>query len=106
MAVWPYSTQHWLRLRKQKLQDRPLCELCMELGYIEPATAVDHITPINKGGDPYPALEALRSLCASCHNMKTRHEQLGQDYTVKGCDVFGRPLDPRHPWSKRRTGNA
>jgi hypothetical protein len=23
---------------------------------------------------------------------------LGEDYFRKGCDIFGYPLDPDHPW--------
>jgi 5-methylcytosine-specific restriction enzyme A len=100
MAVYPYTTQRWQRLRKQKHQRDPLCELCLRQGRIEPATVVDHITPINQGGDPFPGLDRLMSLCGSCHNQKTRHEQLGQDYTVKGSDLRGYPLDPNHPWNR------
>jgi len=41
------------------------------------------------------------SLCPSCHNRKTRVvEQQGKELTVKGCDINGMPLDPRHPWFK------
>ncbi len=98
MARWPYTTQRWQRLRRLKLQDKPLCELCIKIGRIEPATVVDHIIPIKSGGDPFPGLDRLMSLCASCHNQKTRCEQIGEDYTIKGCDLFGYPLDPRHPW--------
>ena len=97
MAKWPYTTQRWQRLRKHKLRQHPLCECCIKVGRIEPATAVDHITPINSGGAPYPGLDGLASLCASCHNLKTRGEQTGENYLLKGCDVFGNPLDPRHP---------
>jgi 5-methylcytosine-specific restriction enzyme A len=99
MSGWPYNTQRWQRLRKLKLQLHPLCEVCLRVGRIEPAFAVDHRKPINAGGDPYPALDALASLCERCHNSKTRSEQLGEtDWFTKGCDVNGYPLDPRHPW--------
>ena len=98
MAKWPYTTQRWQRLRMHKLRQHPLCECCIKIGRIEPATAVDHITPIKGGGEPYPGLDGLASLCASCHNLKTRGEQTGENYLLKGCDVFGNPLDPRHPW--------
>ncbi len=55
------------------------------------------------GADPYPHLDRLASLCAPCHNTKTRSEQLGEkDWLIKGCDAFGYPLDPRHPWNKAR----
>jgi 5-methylcytosine-specific restriction protein A len=104
MAEWPYSTQRWQRLRRQKLQAHPLCEACLQIGNIEPAVAVDHRTPIKRGGDPFPHLDQLASLCEPCHNGKTRAEQLGENYFHKGCDVFGRPLDPNHPWNKERRG--
>jgi 5-methylcytosine-specific restriction protein A len=106
MAEWPYNTQRWQRLRRQKLQQHPLCEACLQLGHIEPAVAVDHRTPINAGGAPYPPLEKLASLCASCHNAKTRSEQLGENFMTKGCDVFGMPLDPNHPWNQGRSGGT
>ena len=38
--------------------------------------------------------------------MKTRCEQFGEDYMRKGCDVFGRPLDPDHPWNREREGKV
>ena len=100
MATWPYTTQRWQCLRRLKLQAHPLCQACLQVGKIEPATAVDHRTPIKRGGDPFPELEQLASLCARCHNQKTRCEQTGEDYLRKGCDVFGYPLDPNHPWNK------
>lgn len=99
MAVWPYTTQRWQRLRKFKLQTNPLCEVCLKQQRIAPAIVVDHIVAIRAGGDAYPALDQLMSCCASCHNRKTRIvEQLGKDLTIKGCDEFGYPLDPTHPW--------
>ena|SRR3974390_2982229 len=99
MSTWPYYTVRWRRLRSIKLQLNPLCESCLQWGSIEAATAVDHKKPINAGGIPFPPLEGLASLCDRCHNTKTRSEQLGEEgWFRKGCDVFGRPLDPRHPW--------
>jgi len=100
MARWPYTTQRWRRLRRLKLRERPLCEACLAQGQIEPATTVDHRVRITDGGNPFPAVQDLSSLCASCHNSKSRAEQMGQDYWVKGCDLFGRPLDPNHPWNR------
>jgi 5-methylcytosine-specific restriction endonuclease McrA len=98
MAEWPYTTQRWQRVRRLKLQEHPLCQACLQVGKIEPAAAVDHRTPIKRGGDPFPELEQLASLCARCHNQKTRCEQTGEDYLRKGCDVFGhQPLQMNAP---------
>jgi hypothetical protein len=48
MAVWPYNTQRWLRLRRMKLQVNPLCELCLKQKLIVPAVAVDHIIAVSR----------------------------------------------------------
>jgi 5-methylcytosine-specific restriction enzyme A len=101
MAKWPYTTQRWQKLRRHKLREHPLCEACLQLGSIVPATTVDHRVAISAGGDPFPPPDKLASLCERCHNAKTRAEQLGEDYMRKGCDVFGYPLDPAHPWYRR-----
>jgi 5-methylcytosine-specific restriction endonuclease McrA len=98
-----YDTRRWQRLRRQKLRENPLCELCLKVNQIEPATVVDHLVALSAGGDPYPPLYALLSLCDRCHNTKTRVvEQLGRDFMVRGCDVNGMPLDPNHPWNRER----
>ncbi|SRR6266705_5637863 len=109
MSVWPYSTRRWERLRRAKLRERPLCEACLQQGRIELAVAVDHRKPITKRAraerdvcEAFPHLDLLASLCASCHNAKSNAEQRGGDWLRKGCDVFGRPLDPRHPWYEER----
>lgn len=105
MSKWPYATQRWQRLRRAKLREEPLCKLCLDIGRVEPATVVDHLVAIKKGGEPYPPLYALLSLCEFCHNTKTRVvEQLGRKFLVRGCDVHGMPLDPDHPWNWERLG--
>jgi 5-methylcytosine-specific restriction protein A len=101
--TWPYNTARWQRLRRYKLSEHPLCQSCLQVGRIEPAAVVDHRTPVTAGGDAFPALEQLASMCAPCHNAKTRAEQTGEkDWLRKGHDVFGYPLDPNHLWNKER----
>jgi 5-methylcytosine-specific restriction enzyme A len=105
MAVWPYTTQRWQRVRRMKLQSNLLCEVCLKIGRLEPATVVDHIVSIKSGGGAYPALDGLMSCCVSCHNYKTRGEQLGKALPpkgIRGCDVHGNPLDPNHHWYRER----
>ena len=96
MSVWPYSTRRWQRLRQLKLRACPLCTACLAQNRIEQATVVDHVVAITAGGDPFPALDKLASLCTSCHSQKTRNvEQLGRKIPVKitiGSD--GYPIDP------------
>jgi len=98
MAAWPYSTAAWQRLRRLKLKHQPCCEACLGRGWIEPASVVDHRVPISAGGSPYPPLEGLCSLCVPCHNGKSGSEQRGEDWSRRGCDVFGRPNDLGHHW--------
>jgi hypothetical protein len=92
-----------------KLAKNPCCEACLQVGEVVPAEVVDHRIPISARGrkqrlmaEAFPPLEGLASLCAAHHNAKTRAEQLGEDYMRKGCDIFGRPLDPDHAWNRER----
>ncbi|GGB70648.1 HNH endonuclease signature motif containing protein [Glycocaulis alkaliphilus] len=101
MAVWPYSTANWQRLRLRKLSEQPLCEVCTKLGRIVPASHVDHRIAIAKGGEAFPPLEGLAALCASCHSRKTNAEDNPHAFgfgPAKGCDPSGAPLDDTHPW--------
>jgi 5-methylcytosine-specific restriction endonuclease McrA len=110
MSEWPYNVARWARIRKQKLQRNPLCEACLQIGEIVPAEVVDHRVPISPQGrkersasEAFPPLDRLASLCARCHNTKSRAEQLGQtDWMRAGCDVRGYPLDRNHPFYKER----
>lgn len=102
MADWPYNTATWKRLRRLKLNANPLCEGCAPHRHTI-ASHVDHVRPISDGGDPFPALDGLRSLCPPCHSAKTaRGVEAGavrSSKPRKGCDEHGNPLDPTHHWS-------
>lgn len=98
MSKWPYSTTAWQRLREAKLSEQPICEVCIRREVVEPATVVDHIHAINKGGPAFPPLDGLMSMCAPCHNIKTNavdHPHAsGHRRAFKGFDVDGNPIDP------------
>ena len=100
MAHWPYNTPAWIRLRKVKLAQQPLCEVCMKRGRLVPANTVDHVVSINAGGHPFPTLEGLMSCCTSCHNSKTNavDRKEGKGIAFKACDASGLPIDPSHPF--------
>lgn len=70
-----YNTSRWQKLRNKKRRMNPLCEHCEDKGFIVPADIVDHTIELADGGDPYPALSGLQSLCHSCHNSKTKQSK-------------------------------
>lgn len=92
MAAWPYNTATWQALRRRKLSAEPLCEVCIRREVVTPADTVDHIHEISKGGEPFPPLEGLMSMCAACHNHKSAAVKAGSARHFKGCDVDGNPL--------------
>lgn len=112
MAGWPYTTQRWKRLRLSKLCTQPLCEHCQRDGLLVMATVVDHVKPIKHGGDPFPAIEELAALCASCHGAKTaRGVEAGAIKTTRrrirrGCTTSGLPACPNHPWNGEKSLGA
>lgn len=64
----------WEKVRKLALErDRHLCQLCLKEGRYTVATHVDHIVPKAKGGTD--DLANLQSLDASCHALKSIHDQ-------------------------------
>jgi 5-methylcytosine-specific restriction protein A len=71
----------WRRLRAAFLMQYPMCEDCMR----KPATEVDHIIAIEKGGNNDDT--NLQALCKSCHSRKT----------VKCDGGFGHTRRPNHP---------
>lgn len=102
MANWPYNTSAWQRLRKAKLTSQPTCEPCGLRGEVMLANTVDHITPINAGGDPFPPLDCLMSMCERCHNEKTaaRDRKNTKPFArkMKGFDTDGNPIDGSDAW--------
>jgi len=100
MAVWPYSTKRWQRLRLAHLSAEPCCRYCAAVGLTTPATLVDHIVPVRDAPDRAFDPENLCGLCASCHSgAKQSADRTG---TMPGCTLDGRPLDPGHHWNKGR----
>ena len=104
MADWPYNTSTWQKLRLVKLASDPLCEPCRARGDTKAANTVDHIKPINAGGDPFPPLDGLTSMCGRCHNEKTaandRRHKKPFARKVKGFDAAGNPVDRSDDWHR------
>lgn len=66
---------HWRKVRIAYLRDNPLCVHCLRKGITEPATQVDHIKALAKGGADDES--NYQSLCGSCHSVKTAREDRG-----------------------------
>jgi len=58
-----YNSKAWIDLRESYLNQHPFCKECERLGRLTPAKVVDHIIPINKGGDILPDHDGLQGLC-------------------------------------------
>jgi hypothetical protein len=107
MAGWPYNTTAWKKLRALKLRHDPMCHACALRGRSVPARAVDHVVSIKSGGEPFPALDWLMSLCIACHSIKTagvdRFDRAGSGRRFKGHDVNGNPIDAQDEWHGGRS---
>ena len=91
----PYC-RSWRKARAQYLASHPCCSLCLQRGIVEPATVVDHVVPHR--GDPalFNDRGNWQPLCKTCHDgAKQAQEKSG---LLRGSDVTGTPVDPRHPW--------
>lgn len=95
--------RRWRRRRAEQLRREPLCRLHLEVrGEVVAATVADHITPHR--GDPALFEGPLQSLCTDCHNSVKQSIEKGGAGHIRGSDLRGMPIDPRHPWNaeKRR----
>ena len=101
MAKWPYTTQRWQRLRRHKLREHPLCEVCLQVGRIEPAIAVDHRAPITTAATRFRrSTVSLRYAHDATTPRRAPNRRAKTNWLTKGCDVRGYPLDRNHPWYK------
>src|SRR5450830_1215094 len=69
-----YGNTAWRRLRRIKLCNNPLCELCLSKDIVVQASQADHIIPVAKQPELRLSLSNLQSLCEVCHTKKTREE--------------------------------
>lgn len=87
------------RLRRLQ-RTHGLCEMCLASGRVEPATVVDHVVPLARGGLDFD--ENTRNLCDP-HHAEVTAEQFGFAVAPggRGVDRQGRPTGSRHAWSGR-----
>lgn len=83
------NSRRWQELRAIKLKRNPLCEMCLQDGYITGAVDVHHIQPVESarnGGIKEMemlcfSLDNLMSLCIPCH-IKVHKE--ARSHTLEG----------------------
>ena len=93
----------WRKIRAEFLSRNPCCALCLAQGRVEPATVVDHVQPWRSMESPAAFWDRAnwQPLCTSCHSgTKQSLEKTGH---LRGSDVNGAPLDPRHPWFREES---
>jgi len=93
----PYNSR-WQAARRRHLALHPLCVMCADVGRITPASVVDHIEPHRGDTAKFWDSNNWESLCKTCHDaVKQSFEKTGH---LRGSDLDGIPLDPRHPWHR------
>ena len=77
--------RRWQKLRRMLLRTNPTCEACArkEPPEVTPATEVDHIVALAKGGARLDVAN-LQALCKACHARKTVREDGGFGAPAKG----------------------
>lgn len=69
-----YRSKRWYVLARKVKFDEPMCRHCAAEGVDRVAVDVDHIVPLDQGGDPWSRAN-LQPLCKSHHSIKTRAER-------------------------------
>jgi 5-methylcytosine-specific restriction protein A len=69
-----YNSTAWRSASRAWLRKHPLCVDCADLGGVEPAKAVDHITRHQGDVKLFWDRSNWQGLCLPCHNRKTARE--------------------------------
>ncbi|WP_318761858.1 HNH endonuclease [Aminobacter niigataensis] len=85
-----YKTARWQRIREYQLAMQPLCERCLTMEVVEPATVVHHANGGHKGDEEKFWSGPFESLCKPHHDSDGKREDLGQ--TVVRFDANGWPM--------------
>lgn len=110
-----YKTAQWKRTRRAHMAAEPLCRMCLARGIVNDGNLTnqgkrqtdqrrrflvcDHIEPHK--GDPEKFFAGpFQTLCPDDHDIVK--QQLEVRGYIAGCDLGGRPIDPLHPWNRRK----
>ena len=95
-----YNTPRWRQIRATQLRAEPLCQACVALGKITPATVCNHLVKDSKATIVGFFAGPFSSLCAPCHDAGEQKGESAGFTAEAGLD--GWPLDPRHPANAKR----
>lgn len=70
-----YSTTAWKKLRALKLSKDPLCENCLDNGFVKAGHDIDHIVELKDDYTRRLDMSNLMTLCRPCHMAKTARER-------------------------------
>lgn len=88
-----YNLKVWKDLRKIKLLQNPLCEICEYYSTYTDCTSnspIDHAIRVENGGAPLD-IRNLMTMCKVCHDTKSRFEAHGFAPDATGEDGFKIP---------------
>lgn len=87
-----YQSKRWQQLRRLKLSENPLCEVCQDNGAITPAVDVHHRVSFMSQHDKAERnrlafdIDNLQSLCRACHQYQ--HNQVDAIDTPWGSKII------------------
>jgi 5-methylcytosine-specific restriction enzyme A len=83
-----YGTARWKRIREHQLASQPLCEFCLRIEVIEPATIVHHSGGGHKGDEERFWSGPFMSTCKPCHDWYGADEDAGREVVIIGLDGY------------------
>ena len=88
--------KRWQEARKVFLREHPVCAICGKpIGGSD--AIVDHIKPHKGDWELFWDMSNWQALCKRCHD--SHKHRMDQGGIIGGCDTYGLPTDPRHPWN-------
>lgn len=78
-----YRSKEWLLLRSVKLNNNPLCEVCLKNNKVKSAQDIHHIKDIKDRPDLRLDYSNLQSLCYECHNNITITNQFNSEKNLQ-----------------------
>ena len=95
------NNNRWVKLRRRKIEECPLCEICLKRGKTTAATEVHHIVPIESAKDEAVMRRLaydysnLQSLCRECHHAVHDRDKVAAGMADEQVSDFFKSFCPR-----------